>query len=97
MAPKCLKNYIDEEKARKYRNHQRKLNYDRGSGSHEVSGAKWSKQDEDQVLEHSISDRELSKLIGRSVRAIQQKRCKLKKLNERLDNDKEVRQESNCD
>lgn len=97
MSPKRLKSYNDKEKAIAYRNRQRKINYDRGAGSKLVSGTKWTKEDEHKVLEHSISDRELSMQIGRSVRAIQQKRLKLKKLNERFDNDEEVCQESNCD
>lgn len=97
MAPKCLKHYADEEKARAYRNKHRKENYDKCNGLSEVNGTKWSELDETRVLEHSVSDRDLSKDIGRSVRAIQQKRFKLKKLNERLDNDKEVCQEPDSD
>lgn len=79
MCPKSLKNYRDEEKALAYRNRQRRENYRKCVGRPEVSGTEWSTEDELLVLEHSVSDRELSKQIGRSVRAIQKKRYLLKK------------------
>lgn len=40
----------------------------------------WLPEHDKAVLEHSITDTELSKLIGHSVEAIQVRRCKLKKL-----------------
>ena len=40
---------------------------------------KWRKRDCELVLLHKIPDRDLSKLISRSVKAIQNKRSKLKR------------------
>lgn len=39
----------------------------------------WSQEEDRQVLEHKLSDRELGKKIGRSVQAIQGRRHKLKR------------------
>ena len=42
----------------------------------------WSNVEDAMVLEHSITDHELSEKIGRSVEAIQIRRSKLKKMKE---------------
>ena len=76
--PKTLKEYADTDKARAYRNRQRKINYDR-DGSDRRNGRKpWSKHEIDMILERELTDREVARIIGRSVKAIQIKRCRLK-------------------
>ncbi|MDY2607231.1 MAG: hypothetical protein SOV90_04780 [Lachnospiraceae bacterium] len=42
----------------------------------------WSAAEDAMVLEHSITDHELSEKIGRSVKAIQIRRNRLKKMKE---------------
>lgn len=42
----------------------------------------WSNAEDAMVLEHSITDHELSEKIGRSVKAIQIRRSRLKKMKE---------------
>ena len=42
----------------------------------------WSAAEDAMVLEHSITDHELSEKIGRSVKAIQIRRSRLKKMKE---------------
>lgn len=84
MCPKRLKSYADKEKALACRNRNRKSNYDKAPGDPLVSHSRWTQQEEDMVAIHEISDRELSKKIGRSVRAIQGKRTRLKKLKKEL-------------
>lgn len=44
------------------------------------SGKCWTAAEDKLVIEHSISDRELSKTIGRSMKAILVRRAKLKKV-----------------
>ena len=59
------------------RNIQRKKNYDQTKVAFR-SGNVWEQPHDILVLEHACSDRELHELIGRSVRAIQARRSKLK-------------------
>lgn len=76
--PKHLKDYKDKEKARITRNRQRQKNY--GKTSFIYKGRRrWTEYEDTLVLEHSITDFELSQQIIRSVKAIQIRRCKLKK------------------
>lgn len=58
-----------------YRNEQRKRNY-----AQTQTGDKkgWTTQHDALVLQHSITDRELSEQIGHSVQAIQIRRCRLR-------------------
>ena len=71
--PKFIKWYADKgraDKARRLRNEQRKRNY---ALTAKYAPREWT------LLEHSISDRELSEQIHRSVQAIQIRRSRLKK------------------
>lgn len=77
--PNFVKRYKEKgeyEKCREIRNRQRKANY---ASTCKYPKSEWRAEHEQMVLDHSIPDRELSKLIGHSVQAIQVKRCKLKK------------------
>jgi hypothetical protein len=77
--PKSLKNYVDQRKALEYRNKQRQANYNRGA-QHNFNGDKeWSSREINLVLAHKISDAEIAKQLGRTVRAIQLKRYRLRK------------------
>ena len=40
---------------------------------------KWSKEEDNLVIKHNIPDRELSKILGRSMKAINVRRAKLKR------------------
>jgi len=70
-------NYKDLNKWRKSKNRQRKRYY-RKTQNAENSQSVWTKEDEDLVMAHSMSDTELSGLIGRSVGAIQKRRHNIK-------------------
>lgn len=79
--PKTLKQYADTNKAREYRNRQRKINYDRGA-KHTCNGYnRWSKSDEKILMEYSdkMTDRKLSEILERSVKSIQIHRSRMKK------------------
>ena len=41
-------------------------------------GARWTQVEEELIIKHELSDRELSAMLGRSMGSIQKKRCKLK-------------------
>lgn len=76
--PKSVKYYQNPDKLREYRNKQRALNYKRGwIDSHDRV---WTIEENLLVLDSTMSDRELSKKIERSVAAIQIQRSRLKKL-----------------
>ena len=62
--------------ARLERNKQRRRNYARSAN---YIPSEWTAKEDALVIEHSISDRELSVLIHHSVQAIQVRRCRLKK------------------
>ena len=74
--PNFIKNYRDKEKCRKTRNRQRQRNYAKTAI---YPPKEWAEEDDALVLEHKMSDRELSKLIEHSVQAIQVHRSRLKK------------------
>lgn len=74
--PNRRKRYKDMEKFRKTRNAQRKRYYDKTSI---YPPSRWTAEQDEKVLEHSITDSELSKIIGHSVRAIQHRRSRLKR------------------
>ena len=59
----------------KYRNERRKLNYDQTR----CERKSWSPEHDALVLQHSMSDRDLSELIGHGVSAIQIRRSRLKR------------------
>ena len=58
-----------------YRNKLRKFNYDQTR----CERKEWSHEHDALVLQHSMSDRDLSAIIGHGVSAIQQRRCRLKR------------------
>ena len=74
--PNRKENYADMEKFRKTRKEQRKRYYDKTAWKKPKS---WTEEDDKSVLSHDITDTELSKIIGHSVRAIQIRRSRLKK------------------
>lgn len=70
----CYKNReVFREVNKKY-----KRGYRNRTGSNKYERRSWSKIDDARVLSHSISDRELSKEIERSVTAIQHRRYRLR-------------------
>lgn len=73
------KDYRDKEKLRKTRNSQRNRYYRRTSI---YPPREWTCFEIEAILSRKVTDMELSKQIKRSVRSIQQKRCRLKKLME---------------
>lgn len=75
------KGYKDIDKWRKANNAQRKRYYQKSQNA-KNSKKPWTQRDIDLVMEHKMLDSELSKLIGRSVLAIQRMRCKQKKRKE---------------
>lgn len=66
-------NYKDLDKWRSSKNRQRKRYYKKTQNANN-SGRRWSSEEIKIVLEHKMSDSEISKLIGRSVGAIQSRR-----------------------
>lgn len=77
--PKSLRRYADKDLAREYRNRQRKANYAACPGDPSVSHRRWERWEEEMVSYHLVTDREISLATGRSVRAIQIKRHKMRK------------------
>ena len=74
--PNRKEHYKDMEKFLRTRNAQRNRYYAK-TAIYEPNS--WTSDQDKLVLEHNITDFELSALIGHSVRAIQIRRCKLKK------------------
>ena len=74
---KCKKDYTDKEKYRKYHNRYNNRYYRRTENAVN-RGMVWTQQDMEMILKKEFSDRELSIKLGRSVRAIQGKRNRLK-------------------
>lgn len=79
--PNRKEKYKDMEKFRKTRNSQRKGYYDKTA---KYAPSPWTLEQDKKVLEHSITDTELSEIIGHSVKAIQNRRLKLKKQLEKI-------------
>lgn len=75
--PQRPKYCISDEQFRKIRNKWRRKNYQRTQKNGIIR--QWTKQEDEAVLAHNITDSELSKKIYRSVQAIQTRRCKLKR------------------
>lgn len=61
------------------RNKERKENYDRGAKYDYCSRVSYSKREDELILKFKGTDRELAKLIGRSVKGIQVRRTRIKK------------------
>lgn len=74
--PSAKKFYKDQERYRELRNGQRRRNYQQTQGN---APRPWTHLEEQAVLEHKVSDRELADTICRSVEAIQIKRSRLKR------------------
>lgn len=74
--PNRKKDYKDMGKFLRTRNSQRNRYYAK-TAIYEPSC--WTSDQDKLVLEHSVTDHELSALIGHSVKAIQVRRCRLKK------------------
>lgn len=74
--PNRKKCYTDMVKFRETTNAQQKRYY---SKTAIYAPREWDPEHDKMVLEHSISDSELSRIIGHSVKAIQVRRHKLKK------------------
>ena len=79
--PNRKKYYADMEKFRKTRKAQRKKYYDKTAI---YKPSNWTLEQDKMVLEHTITDTELSAKIGHSVRAIQNRRHRLKKQQEEV-------------
>lgn len=74
--PSSKRAYKDMEKFKEYRRKGKKRNYDRGAVG--CKRHSWTLEEDQLVLASVISDRELSKIIKHSVRAIQIRRNRLK-------------------
>lgn len=77
--PKTLVHYADQYKAQIYRNRHRKNNYQKTREGAYNARQEWTVDEMEMILSSSLCDREISKIIGRSVQAIQMKRSKLNK------------------
>ena len=77
--PKSLAFYADPVLAQQYRNYQRFQNYYGDNINRKVTRKRWSAKEDKMVLAHEIKDRELAKLLNRTVPAIQQRRNELRK------------------
>ena len=71
------KQYKDLDKLRKTRNAQKKRYF---SKTAKYKPRRWTDIEDVIVLEHKTTDTEMSRLIERSVKAIQVRRVKLKKM-----------------
>lgn len=67
--------HTDKRNASRMRNYHKTINSSNNFN-------KWTSEDEDIIMNSRLSDFEISKLINRSVQAIQVRRCKLMKLME---------------
>lgn len=76
--PIRFKQYKNKKLARQRRNEQRNKNYNKTAYAPNHK-KKWSKVEDEYVLDCSMTDFELAQMLKRSVRAIQIRRCKLKK------------------
>lgn len=85
--PSFVKKYKDIDKLRRTRNKQRKRYYNKTINA-KNQWERWTDEHLQMVLEHKLTDTEISKKIGRSVSAIQQIRWvhKRKQNNEKMRN-----------
>jgi len=72
------------KRVRNTRNEQRSRYYAKHRVNSKNSNQAWTSAEERMVLDHKIPDVELSKNIGRSVEAIQIKRCRLTSSNDQM-------------
>ena len=73
------KRYRQTEKGRAWRNKQRKSNYAKGRAYNYRSDLPYTTFECKIVLAHKAPDREIAKILNRSVQAIQLLRVRLKK------------------
>lgn len=78
------KQYKDQDKARETIRKQNLKYYGRTTNAIN-SRQRWTVRELDIVMEHSMTDREISALIGRSVKAIQLLRCRENKKRKKVD------------
>jgi len=76
--PKSIKFFRSREKARRYRNRQRDLNYVKGAIHQRGKGRRWNDVEKQFVILSSSSDREIARKLRRSVRAVQMMRFRIK-------------------
>lgn len=69
------KDYKDIDKWRKTC-HKQRLKYYRKTANAKNRGKQWTNEEVELVMLHELTDTMISKIIGRSVEAIQIKRCK---------------------
>lgn len=74
--PNMKNGYTDIDKYKQTRNAQRKRYYKKTANYEKRS---WTEEENKRVLDHNISDTELSSEIKRSVQSIQIQRSRLKK------------------
>ena len=74
---KCKDNYADMNKYKAYRNRYKKKYYAKSQANATNRRSEYTSKEIEMILDHSMTDQELSKIIGRSVKAIQIKRCRL--------------------
>lgn len=58
-------------------NEAKKLNYARGAADCFSKGHKWSPDEDQMIKDPQYTDRQLNKLLGRSVQAIQVRRSRI--------------------
>lgn len=73
-----IKDYKDKKLALKTRNKQRKRYYKKTEQARN-SFKKWTHEEDYNIFEYGLTDTELSLILGRSVSAIQCRRCNLSK------------------
>ena len=79
--PKRLKNFAHPKLADQYRKRQRHRNYyGHLPENRKVTRKRWTAEEDEQVIAHAISDRELAELLNRTIPANQQRRNALKQL-----------------
>lgn len=74
---KSLKNFKDKDRARKYRNRRRKINYENGGFVGEGKRTWYQEWEDKIVLDDSTTDREKAQELKRSTRSIQKRRWRL--------------------
>lgn len=74
----CKKRYKDKDKYREYAK-RIKRNYREKTGAYLYEKRLWTNYEDELIMEHAMTDRELSVKIQRSVGAIQLRRWRLKK------------------
>lgn len=70
------KDYRDMEKYREARNRQKRRYY--GKTAHKYGSRRWTQEEKEIILRHELTDMKISRIIKRSVAAIQCKRSLLK-------------------